>query len=115
MPGIIGRVSFAIMRLGSAFKLLIVNPVFIAITALVALGATFVGIVKNAMAFQVQMSTVKAITGATNEEFKKLRENAILLGKETLKTALEVGQLQVALGRTWIYCKRNNKYDACNC
>jgi len=49
--------------------------------------------------FEKQLSTVKAITGATGNEFNKLRENALKLGSSTKFTATEVASLQVAYGR----------------
>ena len=44
--------------------------------------------------FEQQMAKVKAITGATSEDFKKLTNNAKELGKSTIFTAEEVGKLQ---------------------
>lgn len=49
--------------------------------------------------FERQMSTVKAITGATSKEFDGLRESAIKLGSSTQFTAKEVAELQVEFGR----------------
>ena len=44
--------------------------------------------------FEQQMARVKAITGATDEELKKLTNNAKELGKATIFTAEQVGKLQ---------------------
>lgn len=49
--------------------------------------------------FEVQMSTVKAITGATGDQFKELEKNALDLGRSTRYTATQVGSLQVEFGR----------------
>ena len=49
--------------------------------------------------FEVQMSTVRAITGATGKEFEALEEDALKLGRSTKYTATQVGELQVAYGR----------------
>lgn len=49
--------------------------------------------------FEVQMSTVRAITGATGEQFKELEKNALDLGRSTRYTATQVGSLQVEFGR----------------
>lgn len=46
-----------------------------------------------------QMSTVKAITGATGKEFDALRGSALRLGSSTQFTALNVAQLQTEFGR----------------
>jgi hypothetical protein len=49
--------------------------------------------------FESTMSEVKAITGATGDEFKRLENDALKLGASTRFTAREVGQLQIAYGR----------------
>ncbi|MBO1515057.1 phage tail tape measure protein [Metabacillus bambusae] len=46
--------------------------------------------VKVAVDFEAQMSRVKAISGATDEEFKKLEASALELGASTSKSASEV-------------------------
>jgi len=55
-------------------------------------------VLKNAVgimtSFQEQMSKVKAVTGATGEEIKKLELDAIRLGGTVPKTASEVANLQ---------------------
>ena len=49
--------------------------------------------------FEQQMSAVKAITGATSDEFNRLRRDAIRLGGATIFTSEEVGQLQEAYAK----------------
>lgn len=49
--------------------------------------------------FESTMSTVRAITGATGDEFKSLEQDALRLGRSTKFTATQVGQLQIAYGR----------------
>lgn len=49
--------------------------------------------------FEATMSEVRAITGATGDEFKALERDALKLGAATKFTSTEVGQLQVAFGR----------------
>ena len=49
---------------------------------------------KTTWDFEQQMSQVKAVSGATAEEFIKLRESAIALGGSTRFTATEVAKLQ---------------------
>jgi len=44
--------------------------------------------------FEFQMAKVKAITGASNDEFQKLTQNAIDLGATTKYTATQVASLQ---------------------
>src|SRR5579875_287325 len=54
--------------------------------------------VKTGMDFDKQMSAVKAISGATESQFKALEDQAISLGASTTKSASEVaaGQLEMA-------------------
>ena len=72
-----------------------------------SVGAAFVGLFAAQKLFQVvsdgvntikdfeqQMAKVKAITGATNEEFQDLQASAKDLGSTTQFTASQVGQLQ---------------------
>lgn len=48
--------------------------------------------IKSGMDFEQQMSRVKAISGATGEEFAKLKEQAIELGASTAFSATEAAQ-----------------------
>ena len=59
---------------------------------LVAIGATSF---KVAADFEQSMAKVKAISGATGDEFKKLQDNAKELGRTTRFTASEVSALQL--------------------
>ncbi len=49
--------------------------------------------------FEKQMSEVRAITGATDSEFERLRKSALELGRTTKFTSQEVAQLQTEFGR----------------
>lgn len=71
------------------------------LAAAFGIGATVAGfamLVKSSagtlMDFEKQMSTVKAVSGATDAEFKKLEASAKALGASTKFTATEVGMLQ---------------------
>lgn len=55
-----------------------------------------VGIISD---FEKQMSEVRAIVGGSTKDFKELSDSALKLGKSTLYTAKQVGELQVAYGR----------------
>ncbi|WP_141432413.1 phage tail tape measure protein [Bacillus sp. 03113] len=63
-------------------------------TAAAGVGAAVVAAigvsVKTAMDFEAQMSRVKAISGATDDEFKDLENSALSLGATTSKSASEV-------------------------
>ena len=48
--------------------------------------------VKKAMDFESQLSTIKALTGATGEEMKKMSDLALDMGSKTKYSALEAGQ-----------------------
>lgn len=48
--------------------------------------------IKDYADFESQMSAVKAISGATDEEFKKLNETAVKMGADTKFSALESAQ-----------------------
>lgn len=58
---------------------------------LLAVGAASV---KTAMSFEKQMNRVKAISGATGNDFDKLRDQAIKLGADSVFSATEVAQAQ---------------------
>lgn len=61
-----------------------------------ALGAAAVGLayssLNKAMDFEAQMSTIKALTGASNEEMKRMNDLAIKMGANTKYSALEAAQ-----------------------
>ena len=65
--------------------------------------AAFVRVMGNAIKvsieFEAVMSKVRAISGATNQEYKQLKDNAKTLGETTQKTAAEAAQLQVELSK----------------
>lgn len=62
-----------------------------------------IGAIKNSISiiadFEKQMSKVRAITGATGEDFARLEKNALDLGKSTEYTARQIASLQVEYGR----------------
>jgi hypothetical protein len=82
----IGSVKNAAGALGVAFGAV---QVFNGIKAAVGIMADF----------ERTMSEVRAITGATGDEFKSLEQDALRLGRSTKFTATQVGQLQIAYGR----------------
>lgn len=55
-----------------------------------------IGVIRD---FEKEMSTVRAITGATGKEFDTLRNSALKLGSSTRYTAQQVAELQVEYGR----------------
>lgn len=54
--------------------------------------------VKFGSEFDKQMSSVKAVTGATTEEFEAMREAAISWGEKTVYTATEAGEALYYMG-----------------
>ena len=63
---------------------------------LAALGAVSFNVFKG---FEAEMSKVKAVSGATAEEFKALSDNAKDLGASTMFTAREVASLQTEFAK----------------
>tara|TARA_R110002072_G_scaffold249594_1_gene408508 strand:- start:6283 stop:10257 length:3975 start_codon:yes stop_codon:yes gene_type:complete len=77
-------------------------------SAAVAIGAAFavraiVGSVKAIIStfseFEAQMAAVRAISGATDSEFKQLSQTALKLGASTSFSAVQVGKLQEEFAR----------------
>ena len=77
-------------------------------SAAVAIGAAFAvraitgsikAVISSFAEFEAQMSAVKAISGATDEEFQTLSKTALELGASTAFTATEVGKLQEEFAR----------------
>lgn len=71
----------------------------VGITAVIAtvrtLSRVFVTAFKTFTEFEFSMAKVRAISGATNEEFMRLEQSAKELGRTTFFTAKEVAELQV--------------------
>ena len=57
------------------------------------------GVITSFADFESQMSAVKAISGATNDEFERLKSTAEQLGRTTVFTATQVAQLQEEYAR----------------
>lgn len=55
--------------------------------------------IKTFTKFEFEMAKVKAITGATEKDFKKLSNTAQQLGRSTFFTASQVAELQVNFGK----------------
>ena len=85
-----------INKLGDGFKRLgtSVGAAFVGLFAIQKIGQLFSSAIDTIKEFEQQMANVKAITGATEEEFQKLEKSAKELGATTQFTAKEVGQLQ---------------------
>ena len=57
------------------------------------------GVITTFKDFESQMAAVRAISGATDDEFKKLQASAIKLGSSTVFTATQVAKLQEEFAR----------------
>ena len=92
---ILGLDSFT-KKLGKSFSKLgtSVSAAFVGMFAIQKIGQLFSSAIDTIKEFEQQMANVKAITGATEEEFQKLEKSAKELGATTQFTAKEVGQLQ---------------------
>jgi hypothetical protein len=55
--------------------------------------------IQKIAAFEQQIATVSAIAGATGDQLRKLRDDALRLGASTQFTAIEVAKLQTEFGR----------------
>ena len=99
MPGVLGQVGVSITMVGTAMKSLLANPIVLTTAAIVGLGTAIVGLVKNGMEFNQEMTKVRAVSQATTEEYKLLKQSAIDLGASTMKTASEVATLQLELAK----------------
>lgn len=99
MPGILGKVGSSITMVGQSMKVMLLNPVILVVAAIAAVGTAVVGLVKNGMEFNQEMTKVKAISGATKIEYDQLKESAIQLGRETQKTAIDVAKMQLELAK----------------
>jgi TP901 family phage tail tape measure protein len=64
----------------------------IGLKAAKVLGEIALAGIKTAMKFDQQMSRVKAISGATGDEFQQLRDKALEMGSKTMFTASETAQ-----------------------
>jgi len=69
--------------------------VFAATTAFRAIGQVIASSISTFKNFEFQMAKVKATTGATDKDFKKLTASAQQLGRTTFFTASKVGELQM--------------------
>ncbi|MGG2024214.1 phage tail tape measure protein [Gottfriedia sp. S16(2024)] len=69
----------------------VVKTLGLMVTAGAAAGVAM-GAVNKAMDFESQMSTIKALTGATNEEMSQMQKLALDMGAKTKYSALEAAQ-----------------------
>ncbi len=83
------KMSGNISNLGKKMSMSITLP-------LAAIGASSV---KTFMSFEQQMAKVKAVSGATADEFSRLQANAKQLGASTRFSASEVAQLQTEFAK----------------
>jgi len=67
----------------------------IIVTAFRMVSKVFSSVVSTFSEFEFVMAKVKAVSGATDDEFKKLTESAEELGRTTFFTAAQVGELQL--------------------
>ncbi|UTY39380.1 phage tail tape measure protein [Allocoprobacillus halotolerans] len=68
----------------------IVTKAFVAGTAAISAGG--LAVIKMGSDFEAQMSRVKAISGATQEDFQKLRDQALQLGADTSFSASQAAE-----------------------
>tara|TARA_R100000278_G_scaffold33166_1_gene30139 strand:+ start:7404 stop:9764 length:2361 start_codon:yes stop_codon:yes gene_type:complete len=76
-----------------------VTGVFAAIAAFRQINRVASDMIKTFTKFEFEMAKVKAITGSTEKDFKKLSATAQQLGRTTFFTAAQVAELQVNFGK----------------
>jgi len=79
----------AMQKLGGTLSLRLTAPI-------VAFGAVSTDAFKD---FELEMSKVRAVSGATGDEFDMLKQNALELGRTTIFTAAEVANLQTEFAK----------------
>ena len=70
-----------------------------AVTAFRQITSVVSSAIRSFRDFEFQMAKVKAITGASNVDFKKLSQTAQDLGRSTFFTAQQVAELQTNFGK----------------
>ena len=70
-----------------------------AVTAFRTINRVIGGAIKSFRDFEFQMAKVKAVTGASEKDFKKLSNTAKELGRSTFFTAQQVAELQTNYGK----------------
>lgn len=96
MPGSIGRVVQSFKALKIAMLSSGIGAVVVAVGALAGL---FAAATKKGAEFAKQMSTLKAVSGASTEEMQALAQSAKDLGSSTQFTAIQVGELQTEFAK----------------
>ena len=89
IDGFTTRLGKSFARLGTS-----ISGAFVGLFAVQKLFSIIGDGIKTIEDFEQQMANVKAVTGATNEEFKLLSDSAKDLGRVSQFTATEVGGLQ---------------------
>lgn len=96
MPGSIGRVVQSFKALKIAMLSSGIGAVVVGVGALAGL---FAAATAKGAEFAKQMSTLKAVSGATTEEMNALAKSAKDLGSTTQFTAVQVGELQTEFAK----------------
>lgn len=96
MPGSIGRVVQSFKALKLAMLSSGIGAVVVGVGALAGL---FAAATAKGAEFAKQMSTLKAVSGATTEEMNALAKSAKDLGATTQFTAVQVGELQTEFAK----------------
>jgi hypothetical protein len=96
MPGSIGRVVQSFKALKVALLSSGIGAIIVAVGALTGL---FAAATKKGADFAKQMSTLKAVSGASAEQMNALSESAKELGSSTQFTAIQVGELQTEFAK----------------
>ena len=96
MGGPLGGLINQVKSLGTSFKGIAVG---VGVGAIAGITSLFVSATKRGAEFAKQMSTLEAVSGATNIEMEKMAESAKKLGASTQFTSIQVGELQTEFAK----------------
>ena len=107
IDGLDKNVSKSSKSMGGLMDLLKPSPMAIAAAAVTGIGIAFGFAAKKTMEFDKQMSSVKAVTNATDEDMAKLRETALKFGASTSFSATEAAKGLEFLGMAGFTAKQS--------
>ena len=99
LKGVASSANLATGGIRAMTMALISSGIGALVVAAGALIAGIAGLINKSREFSKEMSNLKAVSGATDEEFQALKANAIALGSSTAFTATQVAQLQTEFAK----------------
>lgn len=99
LKGVASSASLATGGIRAMTMALISSGIGAIVVAVGALIGGITGLISKSREFSVAMSNLKAVSGATDEQFQQLKDNAIALGSSTAFTATQVAELQTEFAK----------------